>query len=188
MATLYVFRHGQTEFNYQKVFTGWLDSKLTPLGICQAKNLGLLLKDKKIDLAYQTRLSRSQDTLKEVLKYHPECHQVITDDRMIERGYGQLAGQNHQAIIDRYGQSQFDLWHRGWSACPPEGESFADVEIRVADFLQDIKSQYSGKAFGIALSSHGNSIRLLRKIMENASIEATCSWTIPYDSYFEYQV
>ncbi len=188
MATIYLFRHGQSEFNLSKTFTGWLDAKLTPLGIEQAKALGETLKDKKIDLAIQTRLSRSKDTLKYVLEFHPQCSQIITDDRVIERSYGNLAGHGHQETVDKYGQEQFDKWHRGWNDRPPAGESFADVEVRVGEFINDLKSKYSGKDLGIAISAHGNSIRLFRKIMENASIDETCSWTIPYDQYFQYSI
>lgn len=48
MAIIYLFRHGQSEFNLSKTFTGWLDSQLTPLGVEQAKALGQMLKDKKL--------------------------------------------------------------------------------------------------------------------------------------------
>lgn len=188
MAKIYVFRHGQSEFNLSKTFTGWLDAKLTPLGVEQAKQLGVMLKDKKIDLAIQTRLSRARDTLKEVLVYHPECKEVITDDRMIERSYGDLSGYLHQETIEKYGQEQFDKWHRGWTDSPPNGENFADVEVRVKSFIEDLKGKYGGKDLGIAISAHGNSIRLLRKIMEGATVEETCGWTIPYDKYFEYEI
>lgn len=188
MSTIYLFRHGQSEFNLSKTFTGWLDAKLTPLGIEQAKGLGNLLKDKKINLAYQTRLSRSVDTLKEVLAFHPECRQILTDDRMIERSYGDFSGRSHQEILEKYGTDQFDKWHRGWSDKTPNGESFVDVEIRVGEFIKDLKTKYSDQNLGIAISAHGNSIRLFRKIMENATIEDTCSWTIPYDNYFEYEI
>ena len=78
-----LFRHGQTYFNRDKRFTGWKDSKLTPLGKKQAKIIAKKLKNKKFEVAYQTRLSRSKDTLKPVLKYHPECKKIITDNRMI---------------------------------------------------------------------------------------------------------
>lgn len=188
MSNIYLFRHGQSEFNLNKTFTGWLDAKLTPLGIEQAKNLGLMLKDKTIDLAYTTRLSRAADTLKEVLVFHPECQQTLIDDRMIERSYGDLSGHTHAEIIAKYGQEQFDKWHRGWTDNAKNGESFADVEVRVKAFITDLILKYSGKDLGIAISAHGNSIRLFRKIMENATIEDTVSWTIPYDQYFEYQI
>lgn len=188
MSTIYLFRHGQSEFNLSKIFTGWLDAKLTPLGIDQAKALGLMLKDKKINLAYTSRLSRAQDTLKEVLVFHPECQPVIVDDRIIERSYGDLAGHTHQEILDKYGSDQFDKWHRGWNERIENGETLADVEIRVQSFIDELKSKYSAQNFGIAISAHGNSIRLFRKIMENATIADTVSWTIPYDQYFEYDI
>jgi len=104
MAKIYLFRHGQSEFNLKKIFTGWKDPKLTDLGIQQAKNLGEMLKDKKIDVAYVSTLSRAIDTLSEVLKFHPECKKIITDDRMIERSYGELAGRSHEEVIKENGQ------------------------------------------------------------------------------------
>jgi broad specificity phosphatase PhoE len=188
MANIYIFRHGQTKFNRDKIFSGWEDSKLTELGIEQAREIGELLKYITIEVAYVSRLSRSVDTLNEVLKSHPECKEIITDDRIIERSYGDLAGQKHQDVIEKYGQEQFDKWHRGWSDRPPEGECFVDVEIRVQEFINDLKAKYSGQKIGIAISAHGNSIRLFRKIMEKATIEETCSWNIPYDQYFEYEI
>lgn len=188
MSQIYLFRHGQTEYNLNKIFSGWADSKLTPLGIEQAKNLGEMLKNKKIDLAYQSRLSRSVDTLAEVLKFHPECKEIIIDDRIIERSYGSLSGLTHAGTIEKYGQDQFDKWHRGWSDRPPEGESFADVEVRVKSFIEDLRTKYQNQNIGIAISAHGNSIRLFRKIMENATAEEACSWSIPYDQYFEYTI
>ncbi len=188
MSNIYLFRHGQSEFNLSKTFTGWLDAKLTPLGVEQAKALGQMLKDKKINVAYTSRLSRAIDTLNEVLKFHPECQNIITDDRMIERSYGDLAGHTHAETIEKYGQEQFDKWHRGWADKVNNGESFADVEIRVKSFIDDLRKNYAGQNLGIAISAHGNSIRLFRKIMENASIEDTVSWTIPYDQYFEYEI
>src|SRR3990167_4216511 len=109
---IYLFWHGESFFNESKRFTGWKDSKLTKRGIRSAKKIARKLKNKRIDVAYQTRLSRSRDTLREVLKYHPECRKIITDDRMIERKYGNLQGKYHSTIIERYGKKQFDIWHR----------------------------------------------------------------------------
>lgn len=188
MSTIYLFRHGQTDFNRDKKFTGWLDAKLTDLGLQQAQKIADLLAKKTINYAYQTRLSRSKDTLAIVLRNHPECKRIFTDDRLIERSYGDLSGQLHADIIDKYGQEQFDKWHRGWDNRPPGGESFADVEIRVKNFITDLRSSIQDPASIIVISAHGNSIRLFRKIMENATIDETCSWSIPYDSYFEYNI
>lgn len=188
MATVYIFRHGQTEFNRDKRFTGISESKITPIGLQQARWIGKLLQFKKIQIAYHTRLSRSVDTLFEVTRWHPECQQDIVDDRVIERSYGDLQTLYHADVIKFYGLRQYQKWHRGWDERPPQGESFADVEIRVASFIKDLIDKYHDKNVGIAISAHGNSIRLFRKIMEDSTIEVATSWVIPYDSYFEYSI
>ncbi len=188
MSTIYLFRHGQTFYNAKKIFTGWKDARLTPIGIDQAKYIANLLKDKTINIAYRSHLVRTRDTLDQVLKFHPECKEIIIDDRIIERSYGKLEGNSHAVTIKKFGQEQFDLWHRDFFTRPPAGESYADVEIRVGKFIDNLKNIYSGKNLGIAISAHGNSIRLFRKIIENATIEETVSWTIPYDQYLEYEI
>jgi len=185
---IYLFRHGQTYYNRNKIFTGWKDSKLTPFGVNQAKYLGKLLKNKKIDIAFTSSLSRARDTLKEVLKYHPECRKIITNDRIIERGYGRLQGIPHKKIIEKYGEKQFEKWHRGYKNRPPEGESFYDVEKRVKSFIKDLIKKIKKEKINVAISAHGNSIRLFRKIMEKAPISKVVRWVIPYDKYFTYKV
>ena len=185
---VYVFRHGQTYYNQNGWFTGWKDSKLTPLGIKQAKIIAKKLRNKKFDIAFYTRLSRSKDTLREVLKYHPECKKLIKDDRMIERGYGNLEGKHHSTVIKKYGQEQYDSWHRGFRTRPPRGESFADVEKRVKSFLDDLIRLMKKEKVNVAISAHGNSIRLFRKILEKASEKETVKWSIPFDTYFEYTI
>lgn len=188
MSTIYLFRHGQTDFNEQARFTGWLDSHLTQTGIKSAQTVADSLRYQHLDLAYHTRLSRSIDTLNIVIKDHPECHQILVDDRMLERSYGDLAGLTHQEIINGLGIGQYEQWHRGYYDRPPGGECFDDVENRVMEFIADLKRQYSSKKLGVAISAHGNSIRLFRKIMENASIEESVSWVIPYDKHFRYEI
>ena len=188
MSTIYLFRHGQTDFNEQQKFTGWLDSKITENGVKSAEVIADSLRYTHLDIAYHTRLSRSLNTLNIVIKDHPECSKIIIDDRMIERSYGDLAGLTHQEVIDGLGIGQYEEWHRGFYERPPSGECFEDVENRVMDFIADLKKEYQSKNLGIALSAHGNSIRLFRKIMENATIEEAVSWVIPYDKYFEYKI
>mgnify|MGYP006273332321 CR=1 FL=1 len=185
---VYVFRHGQTYYNHNKYFTGWKDSKLTPKGIKNAESLAKQLKDKQIDVAFYTSLSRSKDTLNVVLKYHPECKKKLIDDRIIERDYGDLAGKKHSTIIKKYGKKQFEKWHRGYSTPPPNGECFADVEKRVKDFVKYLKEFVKENKVNVAISAHGNSIRVLRKIMEGLSVKETETIEIPYDKVFVYLI
>lgn len=187
---IYLFRHGKTDFNRDKRFTGFKDSKLTKQGINHAKQIAKKLKNKKIQLAIHTKLSRSKDTLKPVLKTHPECKIILEDNRMIERSYGKLEGKYHKEVLKKYGKKQFEKWHRGYNenSRPPNGECFKDVEKRVKSFIKDLKKLIKKNKVNVAISAHGNSIRLFRKIMEKSTIKETTSWTIPYDKVFEYKI
>src|SRR3989344_1601911 len=169
---IYIFRHGQTYYNRDGIFTGWKDIKLTPLGIKQARKIGKKLKNKQINLAFQTKLSRSKDTLKKVLKYHLECKKIITDNRVIKTN----------------GKEEYNKIHRNFYAKPLQGESFSDVEKRVKPFIKDLIKMIKKQKVNVAISAHGNSIRLFRKIMENLSIEKTKKLIIPYDDYYVYKI
>jgi 2,3-bisphosphoglycerate-dependent phosphoglycerate mutase len=146
------------------------------------------LRKKKFQFAFQTKLSRAKDTLRPVLDEHPECVGVIEDNRMIERKYGNLEGKKHAVVIKKHGQEQFDKWHRGYNVRPPKGESFADVEKRVKKFITDLRKFIKKNKVNVAISAHGNSIRLFRKIWEKASRKETVEWFIPYDKVYEYSV
>jgi 2,3-bisphosphoglycerate-dependent phosphoglycerate mutase len=214
---IYLFRHGKTVFNTKGIFTGQSESKLTWRGIQNAKKVAKVLKDEDFQVAFRSRLPRSRDTLKYVLKYHPECKKVIVDDRMIERSYGLLEGTTHKEFLKRIGKREYDLRvegdalenlsptlrkkvekflgekeydaiHRGYEVAAPEGESFADVEKRVGKFIVYLKKYMKKNKVNVAISAHGNSIRLFRKIMEKASRKETVKWFIPYDKVFEYDV
>ncbi len=185
---IYIFRHGQSSYNKAERFTGWHDPGLTKLGIKQAKEVAKKLKNKKFGIAFCTRLRRSKQTLREVLKHHPECRKIIEDDRMIERNYGKLNGLTHREFIKRAGEAEYNLIHRGFYTSPPRGESFAAIEKRVKSFIKDLKKIMKKEKTNVTISAHGNSIRLFRKIMEKAGVEETTKWFIPYDKVFVYRV
>jgi len=214
---IYLFRHGQTTYNRDEKFTGWDNPPLTKLGLQQAQIIAEKLKDKRFSIAYHTSLIRSKNTLEEVLKFHPECTRILEDNRMIERNYGKLNGTTHQQFIEDMGkklyelevegdlihelstegkreveqflgEQKYNLIHRGYHIPPPEGESFSMVEIRVQSFINDLLPLMKKERVSVALSAHGNSIRLFRKIMERADIPTATSWVIPFDSFYEYEI
>lgn len=185
---IYIFRHGQTYYNKKHIFTGWKDSKLTPLGKKQAIIIAKKLKNKKFQVAYQTRLSRSKDTLKPVLKYHPECRKIITDNRMFERSYGKLEKKYHKTIIAKYGKKQYDIWHRSYNTAPPKGESVKTVEKRVLSFIKDLIKFMKKNKVNVAISAHNNSMRPFRRYFEKLSIKQMMKLENPYDDYFEYTI
>ncbi|MEK6760367.1 MAG: phosphoglycerate mutase family protein [Nanoarchaeota archaeon] len=185
---IYLFRHGETFYNEKGIFTGWKNAKLSPKGMKSARKIAMKLKDKKFEIAFYTRLSRSKDTLKEVLKFHPECKKLIKDDRMIERNYGILNGTSHENFIRKFGKEKYDKIHRGFDTKAKGGESFAMVEKRVKSFIKDLRKILKREKKNVAISAHGNSIRLFRKIMEKATREQAIKWIIPYDKYYEYSI
>ncbi len=184
----YIFRHGQTEFNRDNRFTGWANPNMTSAGREDAKIIAERLKGKKFQLAIHTSLSRSKETLKEVLKNHPECQEVVVDDRIKERDYGDLNGLSHWQIIQKHGVEKYDAWHRSWDNAPPNGESFKDVQKRVEPFLRDLIKRMKKEKISVAISAHGNTIRLVRKLMENLSIKETCAMYVAYDHVWEYEI
>lgn len=185
---IYLFRHGQSTYNRDQKFTGWHNPPLTPLGKSHAKLIAKKLKNKTFQIAFQTSLLRSKQTLNEILKYHPECKTIKTDNRMIERSYGSLQGLSHDKIINKYGEEQYEIWHRSFNNPPPKGESFAMVETRVKSFIKFLIPFMKKNKVSVVISAHGNSIRLFRKVLEKKSKEQTCRWQIPYDKVFDYTI
>ena len=214
---IYLFRHGQSTFNKQQKFTGWKDAKLTKRGIEDAKTIAQKLKNKKIDVAFQTRLSRSKDTLKQVLKFHPECKKVIVDDRMIERKYGELEGKSHNHVAFEQGDDDYKalvklhlldtlhpgertefeklvggfevkLYRRSYDHRPPKGESVKDVEKRVLSFIKDLLKMMKKNKVNVAISAHGNSMRPFRRYFQKFSLGKMMTLENPWDDYFDYVV
>jgi len=214
---IYLFRHGQTYYNEKHIFTGWKDSKLTVNGIRQSRIIAKKLKNKKFQIAYKTKLSRSKDTLKEVLKYHPECKKIITDNRMIERSYGKLQGTSHKTFVEDEGTEDYKTllhWHkidhlvgkekeefikklgeaelkiirRSYRVAPPKGESVKQVEKRVNSFIKDLIKKMKKEKINVAISAHGNSMRPFRKHFEKLTNEKMMELENPWDDYFEYTI
>lgn len=185
---VYVFRHGETTFNRDKIFTGWLNSRLTAKGTRDAEFIAKKLKNKKIDVAISSSLTRSKQTLKKVLEYHPECKKIIEDDRIIERNYGIYSGIKHKDFISKYGEKKFEEIHRGWDVYVKDGENFSQVEVRVKEFVNYLKKYVKKNKKNVAISAHGNSIRLLRRVIEKLSIKETKEINIPYDKVYEYKI
>jgi len=185
---IYLFRHGQTYHNRDAMFSGWLDNELTKTGIEHAKIIALRLKNKKIDVAFQSRLKRSKQTLNEVLKYHKECKKIITDDRIIERNYGVLQGKKHYDFVRENSPELYDKYHRSYDIAPPKGESIKMVEKRVLSFIKDLLKYVKKNNVNVAVSAHGNSMRPFRRYFEKWTIQHMMEMEMPYDACFEYSV
>jgi bisphosphoglycerate-dependent phosphoglycerate mutase len=99
-----------------------------------------------------------------------------------------LTPEDKRKIQEFLGEEEFKLIHRGYDVPPPNGESFLDVEKRVQLFIHDLKKLIKIQKINVAISAHGNSIRLFRKVLENASKKMVVKWIIPYDKYYHYVI
>ena len=170
MLVLYLFRHGETEDNKNKIFSGRRDSPLTPKGIEQSEELAEKLKDKKIDLAIYSDLSRAKDTLDEVLKFHPET-KTEPSKLLLERDYGELTGTS-KTELNQKDPELFLKYRRSWDFPPPNGESLKMVwENRVKQFCEDLEERMRREKINVAISCTNNTMRLIRMYFEKLSIE-----------------
>ncbi len=170
MAKLILVRHGESEWNALELWTGWTDVSLTPKGRRQAQAAGELIKDLEIDLAVESDLKRSTETLDEILKTtgQMEVERVVTP-AIKERDYGDFTGRNKFEIENAYGYEVFDKWHRGWDFPLPHGETLKNVYERVLAYFEAEVLPRLKEGKNILVSGHGNSLRALIKRLENIS-------------------
>ncbi|MDD5750193.1 MAG: 2,3-bisphosphoglycerate-dependent phosphoglycerate mutase [Candidatus Pacebacteria bacterium] len=172
MRKIVLLRHGESVWNRDNMFAGWVDVELSDRGVRQAKEAAVILKKEGFlfDTAFASILKRAVHTLEIVLKeMNLSDVVIIEDERLNERHYGSLQGVNKKEAVRKFGEEQVRKWRRGYEDRPPEGESLADVVERVELCWQEkiIPAIREGKS--ILISAHGNSLRALVKILDRLS-------------------
>lgn len=172
MANLVIIRHGQSVWNLENKFTGWVDVELSDKGLEEAKLAGEKLQDYKFDMAFTSGLKRAQNTLQIILK---ETNQqeipVIENTALNERMYGDLQGLNKDDVKNQYGEEQFKLWRRSYDIAPPKGESLKDTADRVIPYFEANIAPLLKEGKNIIISAHGNSLRSLIMHLEKLTKE-----------------
>jgi 2,3-bisphosphoglycerate-dependent phosphoglycerate mutase len=167
--TLVLVRHGQSEWNLKNLFTGWKDPDLTDKGVQEAKEGGKALKDYglKYDVAFTSELTRAQKTLGFILDEIDQADiNIIRDQALNERDYGDLAGLNKDDAREKWGEEQVHIWRRSYDVPPPGGESLKDTGARVWPyFMTDILPRVL-KGENVLVAAHGNSLRALVMILD----------------------
>ena len=171
---LVLVRHGQSEWNLKNLFTGWRDVGLTEQGIAEAHAAGRRLKAKgfKFDIAFTSALSRAQITLDLMLEELGQTGlEIVRDQALNERDYGDLVGLNKDDARQRWGEAQVHLWRRSYDVAPPGGESLRDTLARALPYyMSHIQPEVlSGRH--VLISAHGNSLRALIMALEGLSPE-----------------
>lgn len=159
MPKLIVVRHGQSLWNLENRFTGWVDVPLTELGREEAKAAGERLRGISIDVAYTSGLRRAQDTLAIILATIPLDIPVIRDNALNERDYGDLAGLNKDDMRAKYGDEQVHIWRRSYDTPPPNGESLKGTRDRTAPFFHRAIMGDIRQGKDVLVAAHGNSNR-----------------------------
>ena len=171
---LVLVRHGQSEWNAKNLFTGWKDPKLTDLGIQEAIKAGDLLETRnlKFDLMFTSDLFRAQETGRLILEQmnHADI-QVIKDQSLNERNYGDLAGLNKDEAREKWGEEQVHIWRRSFDVPPPGGESLKNTAERVLPYFELEIMPKVKEGLNILVAAHGNSLRALVMELEKISSE-----------------
>ena len=169
---LVLVRHGQSEWNEKNLFTGWKDPNLTDLGIEEAKQAGNLLKERGLafDIMFTSGLFRAQETGRIILDQMNLSHiEVVKDQSLNERNYGDLAGLNKDEARVKWGDEQVHIWRRSFDIPPPGGESLKNTAERVLPYFNSEILPKIRESQNILVAAHGNSLRALVMELEKIS-------------------
>ncbi|OJT17181.1 2,3-bisphosphoglycerate-dependent phosphoglycerate mutase [Archangium sp. Cb G35] len=161
MPILALVRHGQSLWNHENRFTGFVDVPLTEKGRAEARQAAESLKSLKFDVAYTSALTRAQETLAIILESLGQRIPVIRDASLNERHYGDLQGLNKEDAAKRWGDDQVKKWRRSYDIPPPNGESLEMTAKRVLPFYERAISGDLRQGKNVLVVAHGNSNRSL---------------------------
>jgi len=189
MARLVLLRHGESQWNLENRFTGWVDVPLSPRGIDEAKNAGNKLRSFTFDRAFTSVLERAIETLRLVLGAIGQSNIPVEKDKALnERMYGDLQGLNKDETAQKYGQAQVKIWRRSYDVRPPGGESLKDTAERVLPYYEHTIKPYLLKGETILVAAHGNSLRALVMELEQLSREQVLELNIPTGAPLLYEL
>ena len=206
MSKLILTRHGQSIWNAENRFTGWVDIDLSEQGILEARKSGKLIKNLNISIntSYASFLKRAIKTLAVILEENNLELSLNTSWEINERHYGSLTGLNKEETKKKIGEEQFKKYRRSWNISPPPmskndknqflfgplnagisqsliplTESLKDTYDRVIPFFESkIKPDLQNDK-NVIISAHGNSLRALCKKLFNISDEKINELEIP---------
>lgn len=162
MGTLVLLRHGESQWNLENRFTGWVDVPLSPKGEAEARQAGEKLKAAGIrfDLVFTSVLQRAIRTMEIALEILGQSNLPVEKDQALnERHYGDLQGLDKAEIAKKFGDAQVHIWRRSYDIAPPGGESLKDTAARTLPYYEAkiVPLVKTGKT--VLVAAHGNSLR-----------------------------
>ncbi len=206
MSKLILTRHGQSVWNAENRFTGWVDVDLSEKGIVEAQQSGRLIKNLNIniDFSYTSFLKRAIKTLTTILLENSLDLKFKTAWELNERHYGSLTGLNKEETKNKIGEDQFKKYRRSWDIPPPPitknnenlslfsplnsnipkdriplTESLKDTYERVIPFYEKEIKKHIAQNKNVLISAHGNSLRALCKFLFKISDDKINQFEIP---------
>lgn len=179
-AQMVLLRHGESQWNLENRFTGWVDIPLSPRGEEEARTAGEKLSRFRFDRAYTSVLKRAVDTLRIVLEVIGQTDLPIEKDQALnERLYGELQGLNKAEAARKHGEVQVKLWRRSYDVRPPGGESLKDTADRVLPYYERRIRPDLLAGRTILVAAHGNSLRALVMHLDQLTPEQVFELNIP---------
>lgn len=180
MSELVLIRHGESQWNLENIFTGWIDIPLSKGGEEEAKKAGEKLKGLKFDVIFTSVLQRAIKTYEIASKVAGlDTLPVFKDKALNERMYGDLQGLNKDETRKKFGDEQVKIWRRSYDVAPPHGESLKDTSDRVMPYYHAKIEPYLKEGKNVLIFAHGNSLRALIMHLDNLSKEEIVEFEIP---------
>lgn len=180
MGHLVLLRHGESQWNLENRFTGWIDVQLSPEGHEEARAAAQKLSQYQFDRAFTSRLVRATDTLRIVLAAIGQGRVPIEESQALnERMYGDLQGLNKEETATKYGTEQVEVWRRSYEVRPPGGESLQDTAARVLPYYEEQIKPALDQGNTVLIVAHGNSLRALAMHLEHLTPQQVEDLTIP---------
>ena len=186
MSILVLVRHGESQWNLENRFTGWVDVPLSEKGILEAKAAGEKIKKEHLhfDKAYTSDLQRAQHTLTLILEILGQTDIPVEKDQALnERHYGDLQGLNKAETAQKFGDEQVKIWRRSYDVAPPKGESLKDTAARTLPYFHSNVLGDLKKGLHVIVAAHGNSLRSivmdLEKLTKEQVLELNLATGVP---------
>ncbi len=205
MPQMVLIRHGESQWNLENRFTGWIDVPLTPKGEQEAREAGQKIQAIRFDEAFTSVLTRAKETLRIVLEVMGQTNIPVEEDQALnERKYGDLQGLNKAETAAKHGEDQVKVWRRSYATRPPEltsdderypghdpryaglsadelpsSECLKDTVERMLPYWHDTIAPDVLAGRRVLIAAHGNSLRALVKHLDDVSDDEIVGLNIP---------
>lgn len=202
-----MLRHGQSAWNKENLFTGWVDIPMSEEGVQECIKAGKQIENIPIDVIFTSSLIRAQMTVPLSLLHHKsgkipvflhpgqgkreDWAQVYSEEafeqlipvyqawELNERMYGELQGLNKAETAAKFGKEQVQMWRRSFDVRPPKGESLKMTSERTLPYFKKEIAPYLEEGKTVLIAAHGNSLRSIAMFLEDLSKEEVVALELP---------